>query len=175
MKVCLVTICIGEKYLQQYNKLFRLSQKNYAKKCGYDFKVITSFISKNKNKKLINMNKWLLCELDWSDNYDFIIFIDADIIINENTPTIHNTYNFGDKIGVVNQSQPTLQARIEHQIHEGNEVTAKDYYIKHANLLFEGEHIINSGVLVIQPKIHKKYLYKIDQLIQYINICSLFV
>ena len=25
-------------------------------------------------------------------------------------------------------------------------------------MLFEGEHIINSGVLVIQPKIHKKYL-----------------
>lgn len=158
MKVCLVTICIGEKYLQQYNALFRPSQEKYAKKCGYDFKVITDFISKNNHKNLISMNKWLLCELDWSNNYDFIIFIDADIIINENTPTIHNEYNFGDKIGVVNQSQPTLQARIEAQIHKGYEVTAKDYYKKHSNLLFDGEHIINSGVIVIQPKIHKKYL-----------------
>ena len=158
MKVCLVTICIGEKYLQQYNTLFRPSQEKYAINCGYDFKVITDFISKNNHKNLINMNKWLLCELDWSNNYDFIIFIDADIIINENTPTIHNEYNFGVKIGVVNQSQPTIQARIEGQIHKGFEVTAKDYYKKHANLLFDGEHIINSGVLVIQPKIHKKYL-----------------
>ena len=158
MKVCLVTICIGEKYLQQYNRLFRSSQEKYAKKCDYDFKVITDFISKNNHKNLINMNKWLLCELDWSNNYDFIIFIDADIIINENSPTIHNAYNFGHKIGVVNQSQPTLQAKIKIQKHQGYEVTAKDYYKKHSNLLFNGEHVINSGVIVIQPKIHKKYL-----------------
>lgn len=31
MKCCLVTICIGEKYLEQYNTLFRLSQEKYAK------------------------------------------------------------------------------------------------------------------------------------------------
>ena len=31
MKCCLVTICIGEKYLNQYNKLFRPSQEKYAK------------------------------------------------------------------------------------------------------------------------------------------------
>jgi hypothetical protein len=84
--------------------------------------------------------------------YDFIIFIDADIIINENTPTIHNEYDFGDKIGVVNQSQPTLQARIEGQIHKGYEVTAKDYYKLKSNHSIETDHIINTGVLVIQPK-----------------------
>ena len=158
MKCCLVTICIGEKYLEEYNRLFRSSQEKYAKKSGYDFKIITDFISKNKHDNLINMNKWLLCELEWSNNYDFIIFIDADIIINENAPTIHNEYDFGNKIGVVNQSQPTLQARIDGQIHKGFEVTAKDYYKKHAKLVFDGDHIINSGVIVIQPKIHKKYL-----------------
>ena len=161
MKVCLVTICIGEKYLQQYNTLFRPSQEKYAKKCGYDFKVITDFISKIKHRNLINMNKWLLCELDWSNNYDFIIFIDADIIINENTPTIHNEYDFGDKIGIVNQSQPTLQARIEGQIHKGYEVTAKDYYKLKSNHSIETDHIINTGVLVIQPKKHKLFLRKI--------------
>lgn len=158
MKCCLVTICIGEQYLNQYNYLFRSSQEKYAKNCGYDFKIITDFISQNKHRNLINMNKWLLCELEWSNNYDFIIFIDADIIINENAPKIHEQYNFGEKIGVVNQSQPTLKSRIEVQIHKGSEITATDYYKKHANLLFNGDHIINSGVIIIQPKIHKKYL-----------------
>jgi len=89
---------------------------------------------------------------------DYIIFIDADIIINDNSPPIHNEYNFGDRIGVVNQSQPTLEARIELQIHKDYEVTAKGYYEKHANLLYDGDHIINSGVIVIQPRIHKNYL-----------------
>jgi len=53
MKVCLVTICIGEKYLQQYNTLFRPSQEKYAKKCGYDFKVITDYID---GPKQMNIN-----------------------------------------------------------------------------------------------------------------------
>lgn len=157
-KCCLVTICIGEKYLEQYNKLFRPSQENYAKRCRYDFKVITDYIKEPKHRNLINMNKWLLCQLEWSNDYDYIIFIDADVIINDKSPPIHIEYDFGEKIGVVNQSQPTLEARIEGQKHKGHEITAIDYYKKHANLLFNGDHIINSGVIVIQPKIHKDYL-----------------
>ena len=161
MKCCLVTISIGEKYLQNYNKLFRPSQEKYAKKCGYDFKVITDFIKEPKHPHLLSLNKLLVCDYSWEKEYDFIIFIDADIIINENTPTIHNEYNFGDKIGVVNQSQPTLQARIEAQIHKGYEVTAKDYYKLKSNHNIETDHIINTGVLVIQPKKHKLFLRNI--------------
>lgn len=131
------------------------------KKCGYDFKVITDYIKGPKKKDLISLNKILVCDYNWEKNYDFIIFIDADIIINENTPPIHNEYNFGNKIGVVNQSQPTLQARIEGQIHKGYEVTAKDYYKLKSNHDIETEHIINTGVLVIQPKKHKLFLRNI--------------
>ena len=159
MKICLITICIGEKYLQQYNTLFRPSQEKYAKKCGYDFKVITDYIDGPIHPHMITMQKWLVCDYNSNTEYDFIIFIDADIIINENTPPIHNEYNFGDKIGVVNQSQPTLQARIEGQIHKGYEVTANDYYKKYVGVDFKNvEHIINSGVLVLQPKYHKIFL-----------------
>ena len=161
MKCCLVTICIGEKYLQQYNILFRPSQENYAKKCGYDFKVITDYLSELKLPDLISLNKILVCDYNWEKDYDFIIFIDADIIINENTPSIHNAYDFCDKIGVVNQSQPTLKARLEGQIHKGYEVTAKDYYKLKSNHDIETDHIINTGVLVLQPKIHKTYLRNI--------------
>lgn len=159
MKCCLVTICIGDKYIQEYNRLFKPFHSRYAKKCGYDFKVITDFISTTKHRNSINMNKWLVCSLEWSKNYDYIIVIDADIIINENTPTLHDYYEFGDKIGCVNQSQPNLNARLEGQIHKGlSEITAKDYYKMHADLNIETDHIINSGVLVFQPKIHKEYL-----------------
>lgn len=162
MKVCLVTICIGEKYLQQYNTLFRPSQEKYAKKCGYDFLVITDYIDKKfTHPDTICMQKQLICSLKWAQSYDFIICVDSDIIINENTPTIHNEYNFGDKIGVVNQSQPTLQARIEGQIHKGYEVTAKDYYKLKSNHSIETDHIINGGLMVWQPKIHKNFLKNI--------------
>ena len=158
MNICLVTICIGERYLQQYNTLFRPSQEKYAKKCSYDFKVITDYIKEPKHPHLVSLNKILVCDYNWSKEYDFIIFVDADIIINKNTPPIHNEYSFGDKIGVVNQSQPTLQARLDCQKHKGYEVTANDYYKLKCGLDINTDHIINTGVLVIQPKKHKLFL-----------------
>lgn len=158
MKCCLVTICIGEKYLDQYNSLFKDSQEKYAKKCGYDFKVITGYIGELKHPDLISFNKILVSEYSWNKDYDFIIFVDADIIINENTPPLHSQYEFGDNIGVVNQSQPTLQARHLCQAHKGYEVTASEYYKIKSDLDIETDHIINTGVLVIQPKIHMKFL-----------------
>ena len=162
MKCCLVTICIGEQYLNQYNYLFRSSHEKYAKNCGYDFKIITDFIDKNfTHSHTICMQKQLICSLEWAQSYDFIICIDCDIIINENAPTIHNKYKFGNKIGVVNQSQPTLQARIEGQIHKSYEVTAKDYYKLKSNHSIETDHIINGGLMVWQPKIHKNFLKNI--------------
>lgn len=158
MNCCLVTICLGEKYLHQYNVLFRPSQEKYAQKCGYDFKVITDFIKEPKHKDLISFNKVLVCDFEWEKDYDYIIFVDADIVINGNTPPIHTAYDFGDKIGVVNQSQPTLEARLESQRHKGYEVTAKEYYKLKSGLDIDTDHIINTGVLVFQPRKHSFFL-----------------
>jgi hypothetical protein len=160
-KILLVTVCIGEHYIQQYNKLFKKFHENYAKKCGYDFHVITDYIENPKHPSVISFNKILVCNYNWNVEYDYIIFIDADIIINNNSPPIHNYYDFGDKIGVVNQSQPNLEARILGQIHKGYEVTAKEYYKLKSNHDIETDHIINTGVLVIQPKKHKAFLENI--------------
>lgn len=113
-----------------------------SKKCGYDFKVITDYIDVPKHPHTICMQKQLICSLEWAQSYDFIICLDADILVNNNSPPIHNAYNYGDKIGVVNQSQPTLEARIEAQIHKGYEVTAKDYYKLKSNHNIETDHII---------------------------------
>ena len=160
-KCCLVTICIGDNYLNMYNSLFKKSHEMYAKKCGYDFKIITDFIKEPRHPSVVSFNKVIVSDYSWSKQYDFIIFIDADIIINKNTPPIHNYYNYGDKIGVVNQSQPNLEARIEGQIHKGYEVTAKDYYKLKSNHDIETDHIINTGLLVIQPEKHKVFLRNI--------------
>ena len=103
MKVLLVTIAIGKKYLDEYKDLFYQSQSNYARKNGYDFLVITDFLDVNlKHKSTISFNKILVCNQEWSKNYDFIIFIDADILINILSPPLH-TYDYGNCIGIINQ------------------------------------------------------------------------
>jgi hypothetical protein len=164
MKVLLVTIAVGEKYLEEYNNLFRQSQENYALKHGYDFKVITDFLIKDEEDKLtcnISMNKFLLCSQSWSNDYDFIIFVDADILININSPSIHNYIDYENCIGVVDEySQPTKERRAKIQSKAGWVVTAKEYY-ELADFNIETDIVFNSGMQVLQPKIHKDFLENI--------------
>jgi len=159
MKVILVTIAIGEKYLAEYNNLFYQSHYNYAKKHCYDFKVITDFLDKNiKHSSTISFNKILVCNQEWSNDYDFIIFIDADILININSPSIHNYIDYHDCIGIIDEySQPSKERRLKIQQNMGWETSAVDYY-KLCGFDIQTDMVFNSGVLVMQPKIHKNFL-----------------
>lgn len=160
-KVCLVTIAIGDKYLQQYNTLFRKSQETYAKKHGYDFKVIPDYIDKTiKHPHTVSLNKILVCSCPWSKEYEYVIFVDADILINPNSPPIDFS-TLGNRIGCVSQNQPDLQARLLLQEFRGYERTAKDYYKLKSDHDIETDYIINTGVLVLQPNKHRKVLEEI--------------
>lgn len=162
MKVLLVTLAIGEKYIKKYNNLFRKSQQNYALKHGYDFKVITDFLDKNNcHRSLISFNKILVCNQKWSNNYDFIIFIDADILINENAPAIHSYVDYKGTIGIVDEySQPSKEKRLKIQKKMGWETSACDYY-KLCDFDLKTDMVFNSGVLVMQPIKHKTFLLNI--------------
>lgn len=164
MKCLLVTIAIGERYLAEYNNLFYESQKNYAFKNGYDFKVITDYLSLDEDDKHysnICMNKFLVCSQDWSKDYDFIIYIDADILININSPPIHNHIDYEGCIGVVDEySQPSKERRLKIQRKMGWETSATDYY-KLCGFDIQTEMVFNGGVQVLQPKIHCDFLQNI--------------
>lgn len=166
VKVLLVTLAIGDKYLQIYNALFRESQEAYAKRCGYDFKVITDFISGHsavptRHASLISFNKILVCSQDFSKDYDYIVFVDADIIISKHAPPIHTSYIWSDKIGIVNEySQPTPELRIQLQKKNGWEASASEYY-NLVGLDINTRMVLNSGVLVMQPEKHAQILLDI--------------
>jgi hypothetical protein len=162
MKVLLTTIACGEKYLEEYNNLFYESQKKYAIKNGYDFKVITDFLDKTiQNNYTISFNKILVCSQEWSNDYDFIIFVDADILININSPPIHNYIDYEGCIGIVDEySQPSKERRLKIQQQMGWETSAADYY-KLCGFDIQTDMVFNSGVLVLQPKKHKDFLQNI--------------
>jgi len=164
MKVILVTIAIGEKYLEEYNNLFYESQYNYAKKHGYDFKVITDYLSldeTDKHHSNICMNKFLVCSQNWSNDYDFIIYVDADILININSPPIHNYIDYEGCIGVIDEySQPSKERRLAIQRKMGWETSATDYY-KLCGFNIQTDMVFNGGVQVLQPKIHGDFLRNI--------------
>ena len=168
MKVLLVTVIIGDdKYYDTYEKLFKQSQLNYAKKHGYDHKIIRNFIDDTYKDHEISLyfQKSLVCRPAWAEDYDFIIYVDNDIYININSPPIHSTYDFGSKVGVVDEyMQPNKRDRDHVLQYWQNEDANKDLYyvnvgIDPTNIPF----VINSGVLVFQPKKHR------DVMNQYYN------
>lgn len=157
--VLLVAIAIGDEYLQQYNKTFRRSQEQYAKKHGYDFKVITDFIdTTNLHYRQSKMSVFYQKMLVSDTAYEYVIFIDSDILINLDAPAIHLSENFQDKMGIVDEySQPTREMRLKIQRLMGWEDCATDYY-KLCDLNLGTNKVLNSGVLVIQPKKHQDFL-----------------
>lgn len=162
MKCLLVTIAIGKNYLEQYYNLFYESQRKYALKHNYDFKVITDFLDKsNQDRSCISFNKILVCSQEWSKDYDFIIFVDADILININSPPIHSFIDYEGLIGIIDEySQPSNERRLLIQKRMGWETSATDYY-KLAGLDIQTNMVLNSGVLVLQPKKHSVFLQNI--------------
>jgi len=155
MKKLFVTLSIGEKYLREYNDLFAPSQKAYAKKFDYDFKVIDDFLYKKiPHHDTISFNKILVFCQEWSKQYDYIAFVDADIFINPDSPDLIDNLTDKTKVGVVDEySQPTKDLRIEVQKKMGWETSAKDYY-KLAGFNLDTESMINTGVILANPKIH---------------------
>jgi hypothetical protein len=162
MSVLLVTLAIGHKYLEEYNRLFRKSQEDYAKKNNYDFKVITDYLNPMiTHPHTISFNKILVCSQDWSTKYDYIIFVDADIFININSPPIHNYMDYKESIGIIDEyTQPTPLRRYKLQQEAKWETSGTEYY-KLAGFDIITERVLNSGVLVMQPKHHKEFLENI--------------
>lgn len=157
MRIALVTLAIGDQYLEIYNTLFRTSQEAYAVRHGYEFRVVTEYLDEDLlHKSLISFQKALVFSLSWSKEYDVIIFVDADIYIRPDSPPIHVFAS--DKIGIVNEfAQPTKEMRLALQASCGWETSATAYY-KLCQMNLETDIVPNSGVIIASPEIHGEYL-----------------
>jgi len=157
MKCAVVTIAIGEKYLQEYNDIFRPHTERYCQKYGYDFILITeySLASKYPIDKFVNIMKWTLSYREDIQKYDRIAIVDADMIITPLCPPIRELELDG-KVGVVDEySQPTRELRIDIQRSHNWETSAKEYY----KLYTPGKdidtlNVLNGGLCICIPKLH---------------------
>ena len=164
-RVLLVSIAIGEAYLQEYNSLFRPSHELYAKRHGYDFKVITDWLKGPLVRDTTSFQK-ILTPGRFSD-YDYVIFVDADILINPVAPPIHLEI-VAEGIGCVDQWQQPDGRRLEIARRRGWETSATDYY-KLAGFSLDTDKVINTGVMVFQPALHASICNEIYA--NYVNSC----
>jgi hypothetical protein len=164
MKIALVTMIIPvyNNWLgDMYHKLFQTSQEVYAKKHGYDHIIIREYMETNENAKYpsaVSFQKALVFSQPWSEKYDYIVYIDSDIIIHHDAPPIHKIFEeLGGKIGIVDEFP------------QGSEFEPQKYYAENGYRL-STRILLNTGVIIAQPFLHGKFLREIFE--KYVEKCA---
>jgi hypothetical protein len=169
-KVALITFTVGDD-TETYERLFLPSHRAYAEKWGFTFIQIKQHILKDvaeldpsqHTKNILTMQKLAIPLLPLVQEYDYCIFVDADIVINVDTaPNILDGIPYG-KIAAVNErsyfgnADNVTTAWKRAFGHEPDfTFTVEKYYEKYKfGKSFKGQ--INSGLFVFQPSIHMPF------------------
>lgn len=163
MKVAVVTIAIGEKYIEEYNRIFRGSVERYCKKYGYEFFLLTEYLlpSSYQRFEFINIQKWMIPYQAQFQDYDRVVVVDADIIITPHCPPI-DSIDLEGKIGIVDEyTQPNPEIRLRIQKHMKWEDNAKEYFRYHLGFPVETKSVFNGGFYVAIPKLHGPFFKEI--------------
>ena len=149
MRVCIGIICIGQKYLSDFEDTFKPSVVKYAQKHGYDFKIFTDFLDEeHKHQDSISFQKCLVPQA--LSEYDVVVVMDADIWLSDSAPPIP----LCEKIGIVNevaQFPPEIYSLI-------NFVSRPTEYYSLSGFSLETDKILNTGFIVCRPTHHAKFL-----------------
>src|SRR5262245_21889852 len=101
----IVTLAIGEPYLDSWRRLCEPSWKSYASKHGYDIICIDTPLDKSARAqdRSPSWQKCLVLSQDFSHKYQRIVWVDSDILINAKiSPNIVDGVPI-DKVGGVEQ------------------------------------------------------------------------
>lgn len=87
----IVTLAIGQRYVDMFDLLCRNEWQRYCDKYGFDLIVIKEPLdsSERAQSRSPAWQKLLICSQEWSKKYSQIVWVDTDIIINlNNAPDI---------------------------------------------------------------------------------------
>jgi hypothetical protein len=157
MKTAVITITIGDRYKHSFNTVFKSNLKQYCDKHKYDLFIIDT-LPINDNCYIPSKFMWqrmLLLSDNRFNNYDYVLIMDSDILVNINSPPLPHIKP--NKVGVVNERKyfGTYNYREIVQKENGwiNDITGKDWYnLSKYNSDINGH--INAGFIIYQPKYH---------------------
>jgi hypothetical protein len=170
MKVALVTLIIGEKYVNNFNLFIRSGWELYCKKIGFDLVVIEHNLDESDRGKSRSAawQKLLILSQEWSAQYDRIIWADSDIIINTETAEDITKGVPIELVGACDEfSTPSKEfhdialARLRtiwntYKIAILEDDTPGTYYTSRN---ISGGHlnaVVQTGVMVLSPKYHRE-------------------
>ncbi|MBT3238865.1 MAG: hypothetical protein HOL37_04185 [Rhodospirillaceae bacterium] len=172
----LVTLAIGERYVDEFESQVSRSWRAYADKHGYDIIVLTDVIDKScdLSRKSLHWQKLLIGLVPGVSDYDHVVWMDTDILINARTaPCVVSAVEQtgSDKIAVAdyNSTLSPLEDTAERyyildQLFRKNSTKIdvpplhmEDVY-KNLGYLKPVDKYINTGMFVFQPKRHNDFL-----------------
>jgi hypothetical protein len=170
----IVTLVIGDKYLNDWKKLCQINWQKYAEKYGYDIICLDTPLdtSSRAQKRSPAWQKCLILSQEFSNNYERIVWIDSDILINSTLAPCIAEGVPKDKVGVVNEwSSPTpeLYAHTVIRRHEYYKLagfkfiedSTPDRFYRNYGLPGRLDGVVQTGVMVLSPQYHRQILEKV--------------
>lgn len=167
-KKLIVTIAIGEKYFRTWKKSCEKNWQQYADQHGYDLLCIDRPLdtSTRAQQRSPAWQKCLILSQDFSQEYERIVWVDSDILINTISAPDIITGVPVDKVGAVDEwRKPTreIYAQTLARMYESwktsaiKNPTAQEYYTAWG--LPDGfDEVVQCGVLVLSPQHHRHLL-----------------
>jgi hypothetical protein len=167
----IVTLIIGEKYQKLWKQYAQNSWEQYARKYGYDLICFDQPLdnSERASKRSPSWQKCLILGQEKIKQYDQVVWIDSDVVIN-NTLAPDITENVPlDKVGAVDAWSMPNQAAYQ-VMHERRIFLSKKYkvdtpsfgihqeYYTDYGLEAVSQNTVQCGILVLSPHHHKDVL-----------------
>ena len=174
MRVAVVTLAVGQAFLDRWKFQCEAGWRAYCQRHNYDLVVLDEMLddSPRAQRRSPSWQKCLILRAPALAAYDRVIWVDADVVINPQSPPIVSNVPI-EKIGAVDEftyptpetREQTIKCLIEHW--RGVDKRVSDNWTSFldpadwhafAGLPRRGQHIIQAGVLVLSPRCHRELL-----------------
>jgi hypothetical protein len=168
----LVTLLIGDAYLGFWKAHCEATWRRYAARHGYDIVIIDTPIDPGPkaSERSLHQQKCLILEHPAVRQYEDVVWVDADIVIDDKDAPCIVDANSSDKVGGVTSRDAYATAeKMENRLYRIRalnnllEIAALadapfSAVYERAGLLGDVEEMMNTGVLVFKPDHHADVL-----------------
>jgi len=165
----IVTLAIGQKFLENWKNLCQANWQKYADRHGYDLICIEKPLddSARAQKRSPSWQKCLILGEESVNKYDRVVWVDADVLLNwANAPCIVEGVAV-DKVGAAPEwatPNDQLSAEARDRLFESwgitDEKNERDTYAKYG-IPAEFDRIVQAGIMVLSPSHHRSILEKV--------------
>jgi len=149
-RTALVTLTIGPYFQDIFRRIAEPGWRDYAARYGFELIVISNPLD-NSNRAAQRSPAWQKCLVasePWAADFDRIIWLDCDVVINNAiAPDITRHVPRGLIGGVTTLSQPAVVSSLRQK-------TLGPTYYSEYGLPCDFETIFNTGILVFEPAAH---------------------